>query len=726
MTGQTAKYAASATNDADAGLLKTHTVLLDGSDVEAKRREILAYFHKTFAIYEELFDTLADDEAFFLRPEPLRHPLIFYYGHTAVFWINKLNVAGIIAERIDAKLESMLAIGVDEMSWDDLDEKNYDWPSPDEVRAYRQKMRDVVDHAIRETDFTLPIGWDSPMWIVMMGIEHERIHLETTSVIIRRLPVEHLRPNPLFAICPQGASRPEGAPENELLPVKGGPAVLGKDRKDPVYGWDNEYGRSETRVDDYRASKYLVSNAEFFEFVQDGGYVAPEYWTQEGRDWLDYTKTRHPVFWVPDGDGYKYRAMLEVIDMPWDWPVDINYLEAKAFCNWKSEKTGAHIRMPTEAEWRMLRALAPEDQPTWDEAPGNINLEHFASACPVDMFEFDGGFCDIVGNVWQWSETPIDAFDGYEVHPVYDDFSAPTFDGLHNMILGGCFISTGNYAIRDSRYGFRRHFYQHAGLRYVEGGALPEQTVIPCETRADIATRIEFDYGAENPLGVPNFPVAAVGAALARAGDTGTQRALDIGCGAGRSSFELARNFEHVDALEFTARLLQTPINLQNRGTQRYTVPAEGELVAYREVDLDSFDGYATVKDKISFMQADASNLVGKYADYDFVFASNLIERLYDPVNFLRTIRTRIRPGGVLAIASTYLYDPEVTRPEKRLGGFKADTGESFTSLDGMAQILSPEFTLTSEPVDIQFAKHRTARVFDHGIAQLTVWKKRT
>ena len=160
--------------------------------------------------------------------------------------------------------------------------------------------------------------------------------------------------------------------------------------------------------------------------------------------------------------------MLDVIDLPLDWPSEINYLEAKAFCNWKSAKTGRHFRMPTEAEWHLLRQPLDTDQPYWDQAPGNINLEGDMSACPVNRHKFYDGFYDIIGNVWQWTETPVDGYDGYEVHPVYDDFSTPTFDGKHNLFKGGCWISTGNYSIKDSRYAFRRHFFQHSGLRYVE------------------------------------------------------------------------------------------------------------------------------------------------------------------------------------------------------------------------------------------------------------------
>jgi formylglycine-generating enzyme required for sulfatase activity len=159
--------------------------------------------------------------------------------------------------------------------------------------------------------------------------------------------------------------------------------------------------------------------------------------------------------------------MAQIIDMPWDWPVEVNYLEAKAFCNWLARKTGEPVRLPTEDEWYRLRDLHDiPDQPYWQEAPGNINLEHWASPCPVTRFRF-GEFFDLIGNVWQWTETPITGFDGFEVHPCYDDFSTPTFDTRHNLIKGGSWMSTGNEATRDSRYAFRRHFFQHAGFRYV-------------------------------------------------------------------------------------------------------------------------------------------------------------------------------------------------------------------------------------------------------------------
>ena len=242
--------------------LKTRNISLKGYSAEAKRAEILRYFLKTFEVYDRLFDILTDDSAFYKRPEPLRHPIIFYFGHTAAFYINKLVLAKKML-RINPAFESMFAIGVDEMSWDDLDGAKYDWPSVDAVREYRQKVRDAVCEFIKKEPITIPIDWDSGFWAILMGCEHERIHLETSSVLIRQLDVSDVVESTMFTICETSSK----APSNTLLKVKGGGVKLGKKFDDDFYGWDNEYGSFEMELSDFEASKYLVSNGEFLELI---------------------------------------------------------------------------------------------------------------------------------------------------------------------------------------------------------------------------------------------------------------------------------------------------------------------------------------------------------------------------------------------------------------------------------------------------------------------------
>jgi 5-histidylcysteine sulfoxide synthase len=416
----------------------TKTIDLKTGNAKEKRQEILEYFRKTWAVDEQLYTQLKSDEVFYHRGDPLRHVLLFYFGHTAVFFINKLFLAKIIDTRINPSFESIFAIGVDEMSWDDLNEKHYNWPSVDAVRDYRNKAKELIENVILTTPLTLPISWNDPMWIILMGIEHERIHLETSSVLIRQLPLDEVVPGKFGMICNESAS----APQNQLLPVEGAQVQLGKTFDNALYGWDLEYGHYTEKVEDFSTSKYLVSNGEFLNFVNDGGYKDKCYWTEEGWNWCSFKEAGMPLFWRKEDDEYRLRLVAEEIPMPWNWPVEINYLEAKAFCNWKTAKEGKTFRLPTEAEWMRLTEVAEvPDQPQWIVAPGNINLEYYASPCPVDKFK-TGDFYDVIGNVWQWTETPITGYAGFKVHPMYDDFATPTFDGKHNLIKGGSWIST--------------------------------------------------------------------------------------------------------------------------------------------------------------------------------------------------------------------------------------------------------------------------------------------
>lgn len=698
------------------------TPRLDETDAVALRARILDYFRNTWEVYERLFDVMAKDEAYTMRADPLRHPLIFYLGHTACFFVNKLVLAKAIPDRVNPRFESMFAIGVDEMSWDDLNDANYDWPPVAEVWEYRSQVREVVEKAIAELPIDGPIGWDSPMWPVMMGIEHERIHLETSSVLIRQLPLSVLRADPKWPVCDQSGP----APANELLEVPGGRVELGRAKSDPLYGWDNEYGRLEKDVPGFRAAKFLVSNSEFQEFIDAGGYRTERWWTEEGWSWRNYRDAQHPVFWVPTDDGFNLRCLAEEIPLPANWPAEVNQLEAKAFCNWKAEATGRPVRLPTEEEWyRLLDHTGLAARANGPSPGGNLNLEQWASSTPVDA-NLTAGFGDVMGNVWQWTETPITGFPGFEVHPLYDDFSTPTFDNRHNLIKGGSWISTGNEITRGSRYAFRRHFFQHAGFRYIESEAAVEVRDDVYETDDLIAQYCEFHYGAEY-YGVPNFPRRL--AELCREanetfrGGRPVASALDLGCATGRSVFELARFCDRVTGIDFSARFIRIGHQMQELGAIRYSIPDEGELVSYHEKTLEEL-GLAGLEKKVEFWQGDAHNLKPQFNGYDLVLAANLIDRLYEPAIFLADIGRRIRPGGLLVLLSPYTWLEEFTPKEKWIGGKKVD-GENVTTLAGLHQALEGSFEPCGEPRDIEFVIRETRRKFQHTVSQMTIWRKK-
>lgn len=696
--------------------LLNRTIQLNQASPEVLGEQIRAYFHQTADLYESLFDLLASDEAYYTKSISLRHPLIFYFGHTNTFFINKLILSGLITKRVNPKFESMFAVGVDEMGWDDVNSQNYDWPKVDEVKAYRAEVRQVVDQLISELPLNLPIDWKSPWWVILMGIEHERIHLETSAVLIRQHALTYVKASPNWKPCVVEQST---APINSFVEIAARDIKLGK--QDDTYGWDNEYGTFEKHCSAFKAAKYLTSNAEFLAFVEAGGYTNDAYWLEEGLSWKKYANAMHPTFWVQQNDGWRLRVMAEEIAMPWSWPAEVNYHEAKAFCQWKSEQLGTSIRMPTEAEWYSIYEEAGlSDALVSSSHQANLYLDHGASSCPVDQFAH-GALFDVVGNVWQWTETPIFPLDGFRVHPIYDDFTTPTFDGRHNLIKGGSWIATGNEALKSARYAFRRHFFQHAGFRYIMTDTPIEDHSSHYEDDKQLSEYAEFHYG-DQYYGVPNFPKALSDLAIEVMQGRPMTTALDLGCATGRATFELAKHFNHVTGIDFSARFIGLALKLSQQGVLRYAMATEGDLVSYQERTLAEL-GLEGTASKVEFWQGDACNLKPNFTGYDLILAANLIDRLYSPSHFLNAIHERLNIGGILMITSPYTWLEEHTPREEWIGGFKRD-GENVTTLDGLKELLGKHFKLVKAPIKVPFVIRETQHKFQHTLSEVTFWER--
>jgi formylglycine-generating enzyme required for sulfatase activity len=367
-------------------------------------------------------------------------------------------------------------------------------------------------------------------------------------------------------------------PHNPLIPVRGARVSLGKPRNFPSFGWDNEYGRRDVDVQDFRASRFKITNGEFLAFVRAGGYGQRRHWSADGWGWRTFRNAKWPTFWVPDGPAglhrYRLRLLFDCVDMQWDWPVDCNYHEAAAFCSWLAEREGQQVgyRLVTEAEHVLMRD--DEDRPDYwmmvgkgqvqqgqngactngkaangaangngaatndaataqdNDAPSmatpnaqryNLHLVHGSSSPVTDCPPTRHGFHDVFGNSWEWAEDHFAAFPGFRAHPYYEDFSAPCFAGLHQMILGGSFISTGQLASKFARYQFRPHFFQHATFRVVQTAVAGVEAERGGEKERAVLERV---YGREAAAAftperpcVPFFETSCMDAAEPYVGD---------------------------------------------------------------------------------------------------------------------------------------------------------------------------------------------------------------
>ncbi len=686
--------------------------------IVSEKNQLSEDFNQSWEIYESLFECLRNESVFYKKPQPLRHPLIFYYAHTASFYMNKLNAAKIIDQRINAEFDSLFAIGVDEMEWDEIYTEAHIWPSLSQVREYRQAVKKIVNEVIDSLGHPVDYSFDSDHWVILMCMHHEKIHIETSSVLIRQLDLDDVISNSSYRPCQSNNSKPI---QNSLISVPGGVISLGKE-KDSYYGWDNEYGSKQYKVDDFKASKYLVTNQEYLQFLEQGGYNSDEFWSAEGKRWKDKTQAKLPEFWVLKQGQYFLRQLTSEIKLPLNYPVEVCYHEASAYCNWLSQQQGHTIRLPDEFEYRrMLEVSGLDSQEALQSVKANWSLKQGASSCAVDINQH-GDFFDLVGNVWQWNETAIFPFDSFEPHPLYEDFSLPTFDNKHQLIKGGSWISSGNLTSLTSRYAFRKHFYQHAGFRYIISDQEAYKTSDYYMDDEILAQYCEFHYGHQY-FDVDNFPQKLVDILASYIRDDASGKALDLGCAVGRSSFELLQYYDQVDALDLSTRFLNVGIALQEQGEVRYLLKDEGVCYSEQKRYLTDIVTIPQGK-KVNFRQQDASNLKPKYTNYDLIFAANLIDRLADPITFLQQIHQRINQGGLLLVASPFTWDENFT-PKHRWLCEVDHLGNKKSSLESLKCLLSVNFEQLSPDLKVPFVIRETKNKFQHSLSQLSIWRKR-
>ncbi|NET01773.1 MAG: 5-histidylcysteine sulfoxide synthase [Sphaerospermopsis sp. SIO1G1] len=422
---------------------------------------LINYFLESWEIEETLLKSIINQNTFYLNPDPLRNKLIFYLGHSAVFYINKLIRVGLLEQPIHPQFEILFEIGVDPETPEELAAvtKDIEWPDVDQVWQYREQAKNAIIKIIKNTPLNLPIQAQHPLWALLMAIEHSRIHFETSSMLLRQLPVDKLeRPHGWNYAPTQGKT-----PANPMIEIPGGVVKLGKRTDDLTFAWDMEYGSLEVEVKPFLASQNLITNGEFLEFVQAGGYENSDHWDVEGWNWQQLNNVQHPKFWIPEKPGnYRYRATFDELDLPLDWPVEVNFYEAIAYCCWRGKGT----RLMTEAEWN--QALIFSEQNCLENSY-NLNLKYI-SPSPVGMLTDSqkSVISDLRGNVWEWLSSKFYPLPGFAPNYLYEDNAQPFFDDKHQMMLGGSWATNGTMALPCYRNWFRPFFYQHVGFRIAE------------------------------------------------------------------------------------------------------------------------------------------------------------------------------------------------------------------------------------------------------------------
>lgn len=432
------------------------------------RSHALDWYRRNRARTTELFDLLAP-EAYYAQPIAQRHPVVFYEGHLPAFAVNVFIKKALGRPGIDAALERLFARGIDPDDAQPGHTRQTSWPDRSEVRAFVEAADRLIVDALESADLDVP---GHPLLhrsqAVHTILEHEAMHQETMLYMWQQLPYELKRAPAGYRPTVAGAARP-----NQSIRVPSGRVRVGADRDAIPFGWDNEFESVDLAVPAFDIDRRNVTNAEFLEFVDAGGYRQPEWWAPDDWLWVAAEGRAHPAFWESDGSRWWWRGMFERVELPAAWPVYVSLAEARAYAAWRGR------RLPTEAEYQRAAYGSPDGAPrphpwggatptaahgtfdfaTWDPEPVDTHPAG-ASAWGVD---------DLVGNGWEWTATPFAPLPGFRASPSYPEYSADFFDSAH-FVMKGASSATARELLRPTfRNWFRpRYPYVYATFRCAE------------------------------------------------------------------------------------------------------------------------------------------------------------------------------------------------------------------------------------------------------------------
>lgn len=443
---------------------------MNSSAVQLDTRQLLLRLADARSMTDDLFRIVRAD-ALYDRPIPERHRIVFYIGHLEAFDWNLIAGQALGLGPVHKGFDHLFAFGIDPVGGGLPRDKASDWPQISEINAYNLHVRDRLDDILTIYPSDSECNWRySPEVILNAAIEHRLMHAETLAYMLHQLTLgRKIAPLSYRAI----GSRPPRPPvANRMIDIPAGTATLGIPRSAEIFGWDNEFEEHSVRVPSFSINAQKITNAEFLNFVRQGGYDDRELWSVADWAWIKEQKIAHPHFWFSRQEQWFYRAMFEDVPLPLDWPVYVSHAEAAAYARF------AGSSLPTEAQFHRAAYGTPDGVERifpWGDAPadasrGNFDFQHWD---PVAIGSYpDGrsafGLEDILGNGWEWTSSHFTPLLGFEPFPFYRGYSEDFFDQNHFIVKGASPRTAACMLRRSFRNWFQPHYpYVYASFRCV-------------------------------------------------------------------------------------------------------------------------------------------------------------------------------------------------------------------------------------------------------------------
>ena len=401
-------------------------------------RELAAMVDDARAATLAFLTNLGDD--MLLGPKlDVVNPILWEIGHVAWFQehfvLKQLDNRPPLRKEADALYDSMRVAHDDR--WD------LPLPSLEWTKTYGRDVRDAILARLKE-----PLASEKDSYFYQLATFHEDMHSEAFCYSRQTLGLPFVK----FGTAVTSGAAVCG-PWSGDAAIPGGRFMLGASR-DAAFVFDNEKWAHEHTVAPFAIARSPVTNAEFAEFVEEGGYQNRALWSEAGRTWLQSSGARLAAYWEGRPGAWRVRRFDTIIDLPPHQPViHVNWHEANAYCAF------AKRRLPTELEWEVAatgetsfdgRSLSSvKRRKPWartddgDDEGVPANLDGVAggpidvAACPAGDSAF--GCRQLMGNVWEWTASDFLPYPGFSAD-AYKEYSEPWF-GTRKVLRGGCWAT---------------------------------------------------------------------------------------------------------------------------------------------------------------------------------------------------------------------------------------------------------------------------------------------
>jgi ergothioneine biosynthesis protein EgtB len=293
--------------------------------------------------------------------------------------------------------------------------------------------------------------------LIELGLNHEEQHQELILTDIKHV----LGRNPLRPIYQMDGATTRGS--RALNPVRfvefpGGIVALG--HEGAGFAFDNERPRHRALVQPYGLADRLVTNGEYLEFVEAGGYKRAEFWLSDGLATVQSRNWRAPLYWERDGKGWAEYNLSGLAPLALDAPVcHVSYYEADAYARFRAK------RLPTEAEWEVAAAPLPIEGNFVEIGALQPCPAPAVSARPAQMYQ-------IYGDVWEWTGSAYLPYPGFKpMAGAVGEYNGKFMCNQFVLRGGSCATMRGH--VRPT---YRNFFppdarWQFSGIRLAEDGS---------------------------------------------------------------------------------------------------------------------------------------------------------------------------------------------------------------------------------------------------------------